>query len=250
MNFKPVRANRTFEEVVNQISSLIERGELRAGDRLPSERELSKKLAVSRNTLREGLRTLEEAGVVQMKKGKTGGAFITAPSGKARLDGLGEMFRIGNMSLSDLSDARLWLVELVVRVACERATEDDLGALEENVHQAKRLYQDGLLIEKADKNLEFYVLLAAATRNPLLSVNMKLLLESVRAFARRVGPERSTETFALRMRFLKAMRARDADTAVAVMRQNLRRTHREYIRVARLSQDKPPALNLLAPRDR
>jgi len=233
MNFKPVRANRTFEEVVNQISSLIERGELKVGDRLPSERELSKQLTVSRNTLREGLRTLEQAGVVQLKKGKTGGAFITSPANTSRIDGVGEMFRIGDMSLGDLSDARLWLVELVVRVACERATEADLSALEENVHEAKRLYQKELLAEKADKNLQFYELLAAATRNPLLSAIMKLLLDGVRAFARRVGPERSTETFRLRMQFLQALRARAADAAVAVMQKNLRRTHREYIRVAR-----------------
>ncbi len=233
MTFKPVRANRTFEEVVNQISSLIERGKLKVGDRLPSERELAKLLTVSRNTLREGLRTLEQAGVVQLKMGKTGGAFITSPSDRSRIDGVGDMFRIGDMSLGDLSDARLWLVELVVRVACERATEADFNLLEDNVHEAKRLYQKELLAEKADKNLQFYELLAAATRNPLLTAIMKLLLDGVRAFARRVGPERSTETFRLRMKFLRALRARDADAAVAVMQQNLRRTHREYIRVAR-----------------
>src|SRR5690242_17566569 len=76
--FGPARPRRTFEEIINQIKTNIEEGRLKRGDKLPTERALAAQLQVSRNTVREALRTLEISGFIILKRGPTGGAFVAA----------------------------------------------------------------------------------------------------------------------------------------------------------------------------
>ena len=85
VTFSKVPARRTFEDVIAQIRAKIASGELREGDRLPPERELSSVLGVSRNTVREALRALEHSGVIEQKPGVAGGAFIRNNSTEVRI---------------------------------------------------------------------------------------------------------------------------------------------------------------------
>src|ERR1039457_2469685 len=84
-SFHAVRARRTFEAVVTQIADAIRTGELHRGDRLPSERLLAERMEVSRPTLREALRVLAEAGVVEVRPGATGGTFVVSEAIPAAL---------------------------------------------------------------------------------------------------------------------------------------------------------------------
>ncbi|HEY9279792.1 MAG TPA: winged helix-turn-helix domain-containing protein, partial [Eoetvoesiella sp.] len=73
--FAPIKAKRAFEQVCEQIRREVAAGTLRPGDRLPPERELAEQLGVSRTAIREALRSLENAGLVQCQQGMGGGAF-------------------------------------------------------------------------------------------------------------------------------------------------------------------------------
>jgi DNA-binding FadR family transcriptional regulator len=73
---RPVRSGNAFEEAVQRILQAIKLGAVTAGDRLPPERELAKRLGVSRVTLREALRALVEAGYVESRRGRSGGTFV------------------------------------------------------------------------------------------------------------------------------------------------------------------------------
>src|SRR2546430_17246386 len=81
---EPERRGQTSEEVVTQLRSMIHRGELRAGDRLPPERDLAKLLGVSRPTLRDGIRSLAAVGVLQPRRGA--GTFVVKAEGSPALD--------------------------------------------------------------------------------------------------------------------------------------------------------------------
>ena len=70
--FKPIRSQRAFEEIAEQIRNELVQGRLGVGSRLPSERALAEQFGVSRNTLREALRSLEHAGLLRLQKGATG----------------------------------------------------------------------------------------------------------------------------------------------------------------------------------
>lgn len=76
--FRPVRAGNAFEETMERLLQAIRLGVVGAGERLPAERELSAKLNVSRVTLREAIRALQEAGYVVSRRGRYGGTFVTA----------------------------------------------------------------------------------------------------------------------------------------------------------------------------
>ncbi|MGH3950198.1 MAG: FadR/GntR family transcriptional regulator [Pseudonocardiaceae bacterium] len=75
--FRPVRAGNAFEETVERLLQAIRLGVVEAGERLPAERELSVRLNVSRVTLREAIRALQEAGYVVSRRGRYGGTFVT-----------------------------------------------------------------------------------------------------------------------------------------------------------------------------
>lgn len=230
--FKPVREKRAFEEVADQVRKMLEEGRLKVGDRLPPERELSKQLNVSRSILREALRTLENAGVLELKPGKGGGAFVSAGKTDGVAESIGDLLRLGSVSLTQLTEARAWIEEVLVRVACERADEADFEALEQNVRLAEQLFSENRMMEKLDANLEFHNVLAAATKNPVLVLITQTLGGVMRSFARRLGAETTRSVIRSRTRFIELLRARDADAAVAEMHEHLKSIQMVYMRFA------------------
>jgi DNA-binding FadR family transcriptional regulator len=77
--FRPVRAGNAFEETVERLVQAIRLGLVAPGERLPPERELATRLAVSRVTLREAIRALQQAGYVRSRRGRYGGSFVIGP---------------------------------------------------------------------------------------------------------------------------------------------------------------------------
>jgi DNA-binding FadR family transcriptional regulator len=224
---------RAFEEVVEQVREMLSGGSLRPGERLPAEREFSRRLNISRSALREALRTLEIAGVVELRSGRSGGAFITRGKPNVVSDSMADLLRLGNVSWHDLTEARIWIEEIIVRVACKRATARDIGALEKNIRNALALFEKGELMAKTEVLIDFHNRLARATRNPVLVVIQRTLTDMMLQFARRLGSETTREVFRSRRRFMAAFAARDANAAVAEMERNLKKVHRLYLSLAR-----------------
>ncbi|HEX5404234.1 MAG TPA: FCD domain-containing protein [Pseudonocardiaceae bacterium] len=77
--FQPVRTGNAFEETVERLLRTIKLGVVAAGDRLPAERELAARLGVARATVREAIHALADAGYVESRRGRYGGAFVTQP---------------------------------------------------------------------------------------------------------------------------------------------------------------------------
>jgi len=231
--FKPVRVQRTFEEVVNQVREQLASGELVPGERLPPERELARQLNVSRSALREGLRTLEIAGIVELRKGRAGGAFVTRGNPKVVSDSMADLLRLGDVSWIDLTESRIWIEEIIVRVACERATAKDHAELEENIRQAMELFEKEQLMQKTEVLIEFHNILARATRNPVLVMVTRMLTDTLRHFTRRLGSETTRAVFRSRRKFMRAFVARDVEASVKEMERNLIKVHRLYLRLAK-----------------
>ena len=236
---KSIRTTRTFEEVVNQVRQMLTGGELNPGERLPPEREFARQLKVSRSALREGLRTLEIAGIVELRKGRSGGAFITRGNPRVVSDSMADLLRLGDISWNHLTEARIWIEEIIVRVACARATREDIQALEENIRQATLLFEKGQLSAKTDVLIDFHNILARATRNPVLVMITRMLTDMLRYFTRRLGSETTRAVFRSRRRFMTAFSEGNAEAAVKEMERNLRKVHRLYLRLARSGQVRP-----------
>ena len=74
--FTPVQTRRTFEEAAEQIADKVRIGELRVGDKLPGERALAAQMQISRPTLREAVKVLVDAGLLEVRRGPGGGMFV------------------------------------------------------------------------------------------------------------------------------------------------------------------------------
>ena len=229
VGFSPIAPQRAFEDIAAQIRELVASGRLKPGDRLPAERDLSAKFNVSRNTLREALRALELSGMIELRKGASGGAFVLPGNSGVVVNGLRDLYHLGAITPEHLTEARIWLSEIVVRVACERMTEDDLQALEDNVDLAAKAQKAGDFDERARLHREFHNLLAASTRNPIIDITMEAVMEVMRKFIERIGPSENPYTIPSRRRLIKHLRARDAEAAVAEMTKFLERLQAQYM---------------------
>src|SRR5580692_13164707 len=123
--FSPVSMGRISEVIVEQIRQLMRAGELRPGDRLPAERELCENFGVSRVTVREALRMLESSGLVEIRVGARGGAFVTAPTSDRVGDGLADLLSLSVINAGDVTEVRLILeLGIVPLVRSEEHTSE------------------------------------------------------------------------------------------------------------------------------
>jgi DNA-binding FadR family transcriptional regulator len=117
---RPVREGNAFEETVERLLTVIKLGVVKPGDRFPAERELAAQLGISRPTLREAIRELQQAGYVESRRGRSGGTFVTgAPPAPDR----GELRRMAREDGDKLSDA------LTFRLVVEAGAADALAQL-------------------------------------------------------------------------------------------------------------------------
>src|SRR3954471_1403222 len=229
LTFAAISPARAVDEIAAQVRGMVADGRLKPGDRLPSERELALRLQVSRNTLREALRTLEHAGLIEMRKGASGGAFVREGSAGAIVTGLSDLYHLGAITPQQLTDARIWLTEMVVRVACERASEADFDALDANVEASSQADAAGRFDLRQKLNREFHVLLARSTQNPIIAATMESVMAVFGHFIEKIGPSENAYTLPSRKRFMKHLRNRDAEAATTEMIKYLKRLNTEYL---------------------
>ncbi|MDO9504291.1 MAG: FCD domain-containing protein [Hydrogenophaga sp.] len=227
--FEPVRSARAFEEIATQIRTELTTGRLKVGSRLPAERALAVQFGVSRNTLREALRSLEHAGLIRLQKGATGGAFISEGSANVIVNSMLDLYHMGSLNPDQLTEARIWLEAVVVREACARATPEDLQALRENMDEAARATEEGDFQRRAQVHLSFHRILARMTGNPIMVIVMDGLLTVLAQFIQTIGAYENTFVLPSRKRFLKHLEEGNTEAAVAEMETSLRRLQRGYL---------------------
>jgi len=171
--FSPLKKKRYSDQIADLIQERIVREHLKTGTNLPSELELANEFQVSRTVVREALRILEISGLVRIKKGPSGGIFVSdryhAPIRKS----LKNMVALGEISIDHLFDVRLLLEPFIAREAASHAGKEDIETLENLLMDSTAHLDHPVILKK--NNLNFHLLLARASGNPLFFV----LLESV-----------------------------------------------------------------------
>jgi DNA-binding FadR family transcriptional regulator len=245
---EPISPQRIYQEVANQLRRNISEGKLRPGDKLPPERNLAQMFGVSRNTMREALRALELSGLIELKLGSAGGAFVLPGSSNAVVNGMRDLYFLGAITPDHLTEARISVSAAVIRMACERMTEDDLAALEKTVALAAQMDKAGNFEERTKHHQAFHVLLAKATHNPVMLATTEGIMEITRQFVKAIGPtEDQTYTLPSRRRMLGHLRKRDAEKAVKEMTSALTKLHQGYMVKARGLPPGVPAASASAP---
>jgi len=225
-----VQVARAFEDIAGQIRGELSEGRLRAGDRLPPERQLASQFGVSRNTLREALRSLEISGLIALRKGASGGAFVKDSNGEVVVTSIRDMFTLGAVTPEQITESRIWIESAIVRAACERHTAEDIEALNGNLTAASEAIRRKDFHARAEAHLEFHMILARTTSNPIMEIVMEALIGVMRQFIHAIGPQQDSDyVLPSRRRFMRQLEARDAEAAVGEMERHLKRVNRNYL---------------------
>ena len=176
-SFGPVATRRTFEEAVEQIAEKVKSGDLHVGDRLPSERELAAQMRISRPTLREAVKVLSEAGVLEVRRGQSGGIFVASELIPRELLQSRSEIRVGEVA--GVLEARRLLEPRVAQLAAVHAGEDDFAAMQATIDRQRELARQEDFLRQEDLflqlDLKFHVAMARATRNSTVVSLMRSL---------------------------------------------------------------------------
>jgi DNA-binding FadR family transcriptional regulator len=218
-------AARVFEAISGDIRARVERGELKPGDKLSSERDLAENYGASRAAVREALRSLERGGVIELRKGPKGGTFVRKADSGLVAASLNDAITFGGVSIASLTESRTIVMTAVVRLACERGTEADFDRLDESISLTERLGREGSLEARRVQLLDFYRLLGEAARNEVLVILVSALTDLVlKLMAQyKVGPRPTTVQ--THRKIVRCLRRRSADEAVALMAGHLDKLH-------------------------
>ena len=214
-------AEGSTEQVVSFVRGLIERGQLKPGDRLPAERDLAVEIGVSRPTVRAGLRALAAMGVVRSRHGS--GTYI--PKGPPMLgsEPLSFLAALHGFTRDEMYEARRILEVGAAGLAAERATHEQLMAISEEVASLFAAMDDPVVFLVHDIN--FHRSVASASGNPIVAslVEMvsELYYERRRETAMRASDRNLRDAAQLHRRVYQAIRARDPEAARAAMNEHL-----------------------------
>jgi GntR family transcriptional repressor for pyruvate dehydrogenase complex len=222
--FTKISYDRASHLIVDQLKTLIRGGRLRPGDRLPGERALTEEFGVSRLTVREALRILESSGLVTIKLGAHGGAFVSTPSTERMSANLADLINASEITATDVTEAREDFELAILPRVVERATEADIDDLLRIVDASdEALARNAYTIEMS---AQFHHRLAACTHNPAIEMlvhsflgPMLTSLEEARSVAPVMGRRGTKQHREIAM----AVRARDLEKATHIMRAHLRR---------------------------
>jgi GntR family transcriptional repressor for pyruvate dehydrogenase complex len=229
LRFKPVLGSRPAEAICAQVRAKISSHALQIGDKLPTERDLSAQLKVSRNTVRQAMRSLAEMGLIDMRKGATGGAFIKGGDGAVG-SAFTDLFNLGAIQPADLTEVRVLIGVEVARLACLRASDEEIDALEDAIETAESVAKEGDVARRIEINLEFHRMLSRMTHNPILIMLTTAVSAVTLEFVKQIGPTPARPVMLLRRRMLKHLRGRDAEGAADAMRDHLLRLQRLYLK--------------------
>lgn len=226
LNLSPASRGNLADEVAKQLADAILANQLEHGAQLPAERELAKRLDVSRIVVREALKQLGERGLIEVRPGV--GTFVMEMAPQAVTRPFSLYIQQNRVRLADLFQLRAELEASIAFYAALNAGDDDLTAMEENLRRTEALVEgfvpDNDSVEAfAWMDLEFHQLLSKATGNPLYEVILQPLLENLlqirRDGARIAGTVR--RAYDGHMRIYRHVLKADADTAVSAMRRHL-----------------------------
>lgn len=193
--FQEVKPSRLYEDIVYQIEEAIETGQLKPGDRLPPERELKEAFNTSRRTLREGLRVLENKGLIEIKTGPKGGAFVKHMNTDKVRESLGLLIRHQRISLEELAEFRIGLEGTAALLAAQKASPEGIAQLKEILAKCKACVNKGTSgwDELLGYESRMHLTLVRMTQNLLYESVVQTILENIHTYYDLYLPKREKD---------------------------------------------------------
>lgn len=221
IRLSPMEVPKASDVLANELRERILAGEYVEGTPLPPERELVVQTRMSRTTVREALRILEVQGLIRIKAGRAGGAFVTKPGGESVASSLDLLIRGRQLRLASVHETREAIEPSCARLAALHRTTGDLGRLEQaNEAIAASTDLDGFL----SANVDWHVAVATASHNEILTGIMLALSRAIYTATNNEGfVNDEVRSIAVRAHrsVTRAIKDRDADAAVRRMERHV-----------------------------
>ena len=217
--FGPVERKILWQQVAEQLMTMLRDKQLLPGDKLPPERELAALMQVSRPSLREALRALSMMNVLEVRQGA--GTFVTSLEPELLVEHLDFVLSLDDSSLLELFEARK-IVEIgIAGLAAQRITEEELAELEAGLARSQEMLHHPVDFLRADEQL--HKTITQAARNPIMS----RVIDSISRLLM-VSRSRTVEIAGVRERTVEdhraivaALKNRDPEAAQQAMLQHL-----------------------------
>jgi len=211
--------DKVYIEIIRELNLIIQKDDLKTGDKLPSERELSERLNVGRSSVREALRPLELLDLIETRRGE--GTFIKAIGGHRLVEVLASFFLREKKARKDLAETRKIVEIEALRLACERINEDQLQNIEELIGKSKKSWEKGYF--PVEEDYLFHKTIVEACQNGLLlrfwislvEYNKVALRESL---SREGRPEQSIKEH---QQIYLSLRNRNEEAAIFALKSHL-----------------------------
>ncbi len=221
-NFKNLQRKRLYEEVVASIKQAIFSGEYRVGDKLPSENELAGLFHVSRPVVREAIRYLEITGLLTVRQGATGGAFVSGITSRVLQENVKDLLTLGHVSVGQLTEMRTHIDPEIARLTALRAEAEDLKELARSVALSKSINSETGFLDHVENNARFHRLLGRASHNLFYAIIEDVIMDFTVKFIQTVqlehevlhDPDDHEDIF-------QAVLDRDPDRAAAITREHI-----------------------------
>ena len=227
--FKAAKSHRISQNIVNQIRDAILDGTLKPGDRLPSEKDLAENFGVSKSSLREAFRALEALGLLEVKQGMSGGAFVCEVDLETARSNMFNYIFFQNPSIHEFTQLRGFIEGPVAEIAARKITPADLADLEDNLAKTEKQLDSGSFYYELDTY--FHHRIATIAGNKIICfvidslksalVNIKLELELDRQFAHNV--------YESHLRIVEALRKKDPQAARREMLNHIEKVEQEMV---------------------
>ena len=219
---KPVEKKKAYEDIVQQIRTLIEEGKLKRNDHLPSERDLSETFRVSRTTVREAIRTLESMKLLQSRQGN--GTYVVASSEESLIHPLAVALFNEKDDIRDIFYIRKIIEPHVAELAAENATPQEIEEMERILQQQEESIGHGENIIETDS--AFHNLMVKATTNRVMERLIAALIDLLKQSREKYltedeNYERATRSLEGHQRILSAVKKGDGDAARKSMLSHL-----------------------------
>jgi GntR family transcriptional repressor for pyruvate dehydrogenase complex len=227
--------NKTLvpQSVAREIQTMIQAGQLKAGEKIPSQREFSQKFGISRASLREALLTLETLGLLKTEAGR--GTFVTAASGSVS-DGANHPGHMApwrysdSYSVFDVFQTRILLEGEIARLSAGRLSQAQLEKMEMATQTMEDCWARQDLLANVEADLDFHGTIVSACANTMLKALYQTVRDQVTETQRQpipmTDPERMRQSIAEHRRIIAALRSNDAALAKSEMETHIRNTAR------------------------
>lgn len=235
--FSSVRPQRISHLIETQIRQAIFDNHYAAGERIPPERELAEMFDASRSSVREALRSLEKAGLLKIKKGVLGGAYVNVSSPKPIVDSFKDMLQLGQVNLEEIRQARLVIEPTVAAEAARRAKEEDIKKLEETCKRhAEELISGGAAVEH-DQSV--HSLIAEISGNRVFALLMKVLtdIHAFRMKGIRLDDNGKRALIRQHEQIIEGIRKKDPEMAHEKMRRHIMDIQKELSRLEKAGSE-------------